>query len=139
MRRLLDTAWYRFGATFRGRWPGYLATILLVGLVGGVAMASIAGARRTQSAFPAYLRATDASDLQFQSSSQSNVANVFSSSDLLLERLARLPHVAHVASAPYLLVIPAGSNGKPLPSPRSTTMTFRRSEARGACTSPRTG
>jgi len=115
-RRLFDTAWYRLGATFRRRWPGYLAIILLVGLVGGVAMASIAGARRTQSAFPAYLRATDASDLQFQSSSVSNVSNVFSSTDLLLHRLARLPHVAHVASAPYLLVIPAGSNGKPLAS-----------------------
>jgi hypothetical protein len=116
LRRLFDTAWYRFGATFRRRWPGYLAIILLVGLVGGVAMASIAGARRTQSAFPAYLRATDASDLQFQSSSQANVSNVFSSTDLLLKRLTRLRHVAHVASAPYLLVIPAGSNGKPLPS-----------------------
>jgi hypothetical protein len=115
-RRLFDTAWYRFSATFRRRSPGYLAIILLVGLVGGVAMASIAGARRTQSAFPAYLRATDASDLQFQSSSLSNVSNVFSSTDLLLKRLARLPNVAHVASAPYLLVIPAGSNGKPLPS-----------------------
>ena len=103
-RRLFDTAWYRFGATFRPRWPGYLA------------MASIAGARRTQSAFPAYLRATDASDLQFQSSSQSNVYNVFSSTDPLLKRLARLPHVAHVASGPYFLVIPAGSNGKPTPT-----------------------
>ena len=44
------------------------------------------------------------------------MSNVFSSTDLLLKRLTRLRHVAHVASAPYLLVIPAGSNGKPLPS-----------------------
>ena len=114
--RLFDAAWYRLGATFRRRWPGYLSVVLLVGLVGGVAMASIAGARRTQSAFPAYLRATDASDLQFQTSDLSNVSNSFSSTDPLLKKLARLPHVAHVASAPFLLVIPAGSNGKSLPS-----------------------
>ncbi len=34
----------------------------------------------------------------------------------LIEKLARLPHVQHVADAPYLLVIPLGPNGKALPS-----------------------
>ena len=35
----LTVPWYRFRATFGQRWPGYLAIALLVGLVGGVAMA----------------------------------------------------------------------------------------------------
>ena len=109
---MLTVAWYRFRTTFRRRWAGYLSIVLLIGLVGGLAMASIAGARRTQSAFPAYLRATDASDLQFQSSS---VVSTFSAENLD-EKLAHLPHVAHVASAPYLLVIPAAPDGKPIPA-----------------------
>jgi hypothetical protein len=43
----------------RGRRNVYLAVILLVGIVGGLSMASIAGARRTQSSFPAYLDSTN--------------------------------------------------------------------------------
>ena len=60
---MLTVARYRFGATFRRRWGGYLAIALLIGLVGGVAMGSIAAARRTQSSYPAFLASTNASDL----------------------------------------------------------------------------
>jgi hypothetical protein len=52
-------AGYRFRACFRARWTGYLALVLLIGVVGGVAMAAVAGARRTQSSFPAYLASTN--------------------------------------------------------------------------------
>src|SRR5271170_5756150 len=112
MNQVLRVAWYRFRATFVRRWGGYLAIVLLVGLLGGLAMGAIAGARRTQSAFPAYLAATDASDLQFQTGV---VTNFFQSTDVAA-RLAHLPLVAHVASAPNLLVVPLGSNGRALPS-----------------------
>ncbi len=54
---------YRFRATFRRRWAGYLTLVVLIGLVGGVAMAAVAGARRTQSSFPTYLASTKPSDL----------------------------------------------------------------------------
>jgi len=48
-----------------------------VGLVGGIGMAAMAGARRTQSAFPAYLAATDASDLRVRpTTSPSSTASV---------------------------------------------------------------
>ncbi len=112
---MLTIAWYRFGATFRRRWPSYLTVILLVGLVGGVAMGAIAGARRTQSSFPAYLTATDASDLEVQASS--NVTS-FTSHQVedLAHQLAHLPQVTRVAIAPNLLVVPFGPNGRPLPS-----------------------
>jgi hypothetical protein len=56
-------AWYRLRAGSRRDWAGYLAIALIVGLVGGVAMASVAAARRTQSAFPRILAASNASDL----------------------------------------------------------------------------
>jgi len=39
----------------------YLGIVLLIGLVGGVAMASIAGARRTESSFPAFIASTNPS------------------------------------------------------------------------------
>jgi hypothetical protein len=60
---VLSVAWYRFRATFRRRWTGYLAIVVLIGLVGGLAMAAIAGARRTQSAYPTFLAGTNPSDL----------------------------------------------------------------------------
>ncbi len=58
-------ATYRFRATFRQRWGGYLALVLLVGLVGGLAMGAVAGARRTQASFPVYLASTNPSDVLF--------------------------------------------------------------------------
>ena len=64
MSTLLRVAWYRFRTTFGRRWPGYTTIILLVGLVGGLAMGSIAGARRTQSSFPVYAASTNPSQIQ---------------------------------------------------------------------------
>ncbi len=63
MGPLLGTAWYRLATTFGRRWTGYLAIVLLIGLIGGLAMGSIAGARRTGSSYATYLASTDPSDL----------------------------------------------------------------------------
>src|SRR5271169_3572284 len=110
--RAIRVSWYHFRATIHQRWPGYLSIILLIGLVGGVAMVSIAGARRSQSTFGAYLAATRTSNLQFQTSGVQDQFGITT----LSGKLARLPHVEHVADAPNLLVIPLGANGKALPS-----------------------
>ena len=59
----MRVAWYRFRATFARRWGGLLAIVVLIALLGGLAMGAVAGARRTQSSFPAYLARTNASDL----------------------------------------------------------------------------
>ena len=64
IRSVVRESSYRFRATFCRRWSGYLTLVLLIGLVGGVAMAAVAGARRTQSSFPTYLASTNPSDLQ---------------------------------------------------------------------------
>ncbi len=64
MRSLLRVAIYRFRATFRRRWFGYATIVLLTGLVGGVAMGAIAGARRTQSSFPVYAASTHPAQIQ---------------------------------------------------------------------------
>jgi hypothetical protein len=59
----MRVAWYRFPATFGRRRNGYLAIVLLIGLTGGVAMGSVAAARRTQASFATFLASTNPSDL----------------------------------------------------------------------------
>ncbi len=61
----LRAAIYRFRATLGHRWGEYLTLVVLVGLLGGVALGSIAGARRTQQSYATYLAKTNPSDLQF--------------------------------------------------------------------------
>jgi hypothetical protein len=85
-RAALQIAAYRFGATFRRRWAGYLAVTLLVGLVGGVALGSLIAARRTYASYPAFLASTDPSDLFVLPQTNSPQPG-------LVRELARLPHV----------------------------------------------
>ena len=108
----LATAWYRFRTTLRLRWGSYVGVVLLVGLVGGIAMASIAGARRTESAFPTHLTDSEASQLQAQIWNLQESLSGPAQANLTAE-LARLPNVKHVASAPTVLLLPLGPNGKP--------------------------
>ncbi len=61
---VLRAAAYRFRTQFSRRRGAYLGLVLLIGLMGGVAMGAVAGARRTQSSFPVYLASTNPSDLQ---------------------------------------------------------------------------
>ncbi len=53
----------RLRATARQRAGAYLTVVVVVGLLGGVAMAAVAGARRTQSSYPQYLASTDPTEL----------------------------------------------------------------------------
>lgn len=62
-RAALYLAGYRFRATFRRNVSGYLSVVLIIGLVGGLAMAAIAGARRTQSSYPTFVASTNPSQL----------------------------------------------------------------------------
>ena len=113
-REALGVAWYRFRATLHRRWGGYLAVVLLIGLVGGVAMAAVGAARRTQSAFPNVLATTDASDLDVQIGTVGGYTlNVVSPAEQRahLQELAHLPDVKHVAAYMNLLVGPVSRNG----------------------------
>jgi hypothetical protein len=59
----LRVAWYRFRATFARQLKGYLTVVLLIALIGGIGVAALAGARRTQSSYPQFLASTNPSDL----------------------------------------------------------------------------
>ncbi len=63
MSQVLRVAWYRFRATFGYRWGGYLSMVLLIGLIGGLAMGAVAGARRTESSFSVYFVSTNPSTI----------------------------------------------------------------------------
>ena len=80
--RVMPVVWYRFAATFGRRRSGYLTLVLLIGLIGGVAMGSVAAARRTQSSYATFLAATNPSDLGLSGQGPN-----------LTAKLARLPGV----------------------------------------------
>jgi len=103
----LRAAWYRFRATFRRRWGGYLTLALLIGMVGGVAMASMTAARRTYASYPKFLAGTNPSDLVVQPFTRPTYSPAF------VAQLARLPHVRGIAVAVPLQAATLAPDGKP--------------------------
>jgi hypothetical protein len=105
---------YRLRLTFRRRLGGYLALVVLVGLVGGLGLGSLAGARKTQSSFSTFLASTNPSDL---------VVSIFGSGvassqnpnydPALTSAIARLPHVEHVAPGIEVTGAPLTADGTP--------------------------
>jgi hypothetical protein len=95
-------AWYRLRATLRRDWAGYLAVVVVIGLLGGTAMASVAAARRTQSAFPRILAASNPSDLDVDTGSYTPRA---------VREAAKLPGVRSAESYVALLGLRALPSG----------------------------
>ena len=125
-RAALRVGWYRFRRTFRRRWPALLTLTVLVALLGGLAMAAVAGARRTQSAYPAYLASSHASDLQvgFYTNEGASVAGDLYS-PVVTARFAALPHVRHVSAVVQMFAAPADKNGKPdIPPPLQNNIVY---------------
>ncbi len=107
-------ALYRIRCTFRRRWAGYLSLVLLVGLVGGLGLGSLAAARRTQSSFSTFLAGTNPSDLQVSiySNSVAEAGNP-NYNPSLTEAIARLPDVRHVAAGVEVTGAPLTADGAP--------------------------
>ncbi|MEO6572140.1 MAG: hypothetical protein ABIO83_11410, partial [Ilumatobacteraceae bacterium] len=59
----LAFAWYWTLASWRRRRSGLIGIALILGLIGGLTLFAFAGARRTQSAYPRFLRSTNPSTL----------------------------------------------------------------------------
>src|SRR5664279_5345166 len=100
---MTQVARFWFQNTFARRWPSYLALVLLIGAVGGVAMGSLSGARRTASSYNTFLASTNPSDM-----------SVLMYARNISSELAGLPLVRRVSVvAFYVGVTPAGSDGAP--------------------------
>jgi ABC-type lipoprotein release transport system permease subunit len=95
--RALATAWYRSTATIGHRRASYLAIVLVVGLLGGLALGSVAAGRRTASSFAAFLASTNPSDLVVAPSGRVG-GPLAGYPPKLIEELRALPHVRHVES-----------------------------------------
>ncbi len=112
---LSRVATYRLRTTFRRRRGGYVALLLLVGVVGGVSLGAIAAARRTQSSFASYLASTNPSDLGitvFGGTGTGGGAPPFYSA-AATGAIARLPGVRHVETAIPVDVTPLHADGSP--------------------------
>ncbi|MGP0031684.1 MAG: ABC transporter permease [Acidimicrobiales bacterium] len=119
MSRALRVAWYRFRATIGRRWGGYLSLVLLIALVGGLAMAGVASARRTQSSFTTFLAGTNPSDLEVSVYSGYGLPGSSPSySPALTRQISHLPHVRVAREAIELNGVPLG----PDEAPRTSTL-----------------
>ncbi len=106
---MFRVAWFRFRATFGRRWSGYLALVLLIGLVGGLAMGVVAGARRTQSSYSAFLKSTNPSDL-------SMFGALPNENRTLSNKIAQLPGIRRAESYAVPIAGPIAPDGAPTPA-----------------------
>ena len=93
------------GHELRARWLGWLVLALLVGLAGSVVFTAVAGARRTDSAYPRFLAASKASDVLIGPAGGGFGGRYD-------EALGGLPGVAAIAPVVGLQVGPEGPGGK---------------------------
>ena len=82
-------SWYRFRATFHRRWAGCFGLLVLIGILGGASLASFAAARRTESAYPAFLARTNPSDLNI---------DIGDYNPVILNQIRKLPQVRSLES-----------------------------------------
>ena len=96
--------WYRFRAELRARWKSALALAVLAGVAGGVTLAAVAGARRTDSAFSRLLVATNAADVLVN-------PDYGNDSGLDWKAVAKLPMVSQAAQETGIIALPLPVRG----------------------------
>src|SRR6266436_6167090 len=101
----MGAVWMRLRAELRQQWRGWLALAVLLGLIGGIALMAAAGARRTDTAYPRFLRASHAADL-LVTPARSGFHGYF-------RALARLPEVSLLAPAMFLQMSLPGPGASP--------------------------
>jgi len=100
----MGAVWLRLRAELRQQWRTSLALAILLGLIAGIALTAAAGARRTVTAYPRFLRQSHAADL-LVTPAQSGFHGYF-------RAVARLPEVASADAAAFLqmsLPVPGAS------------------------------
>lgn len=100
MNHAFRVAWFRNRACWRQRVTSWTTLVVLIGLVGGLALASIAAARRTESSFPTYLQSTNPSTLDVFSTYDDPGLGVTTGYDpLLQDKIAHLPFVTRMTTS----------------------------------------
>jgi hypothetical protein len=102
-RPVIHVAWYWLRVNFKRRRTNFLIVTLIIGLLGGIAIGSLAAARRTESSFQVFLKHTNPSDIGLLLYAPNETA-----------ALSRLPFVKHVETMSYnVFALPAGKAGAP--------------------------
>src|SRR4051794_39530441 len=101
----------RLRVEVRTRWAALLAVGVLAGMAGGVTVAIVAGARRTETAYTRFLAGAHAFDVAVTNggTTPENVNKQFD-----FGQLARRPEVLDAAPAAYYTGIGAGPGGRPV-------------------------
>ncbi|MGA2969500.1 MAG: FtsX-like permease family protein [Acidimicrobiales bacterium] len=111
MGQAFRIAWYRYRVTFVRQLSSYLTVVLLIGLIGGIGMAALAGARRTQSSYPQFLASTNPSDLTMFV--YGGTSQFLGKTPSLTKTISHLPGVEHVVTAIGPQMVPLAANGAP--------------------------
>jgi len=98
----MTAVWARARSELRAGWRAWVALALLLGMCGGAVTAAAAGARRTTSAFPRLLEATDSFDVLVNPDD----------GDMDFDAVERLPQVARTARGAGVAVLPTGPDGR---------------------------
>src|SRR5215470_5891383 len=101
----MGAVWLRLRAELRHQWRGWLALAVLLGVIGGIALTAAAGARRTDTAYPRFLRQSNAADLL--------VSPTLSGFRGYFRAVARLPQVSSLATAMFLQMSRPGPHASP--------------------------
>jgi hypothetical protein len=102
MRAVTYLAWRELAA----RWRSWAVLVLLVAFAGGVVLSAVAGALRTDSAYPRFLKASKASDVLVAPSGTAQAGS--SGLGGYLSAVARLPEVRAMAPVAGLAMTPVG-------------------------------
>jgi hypothetical protein len=101
----MGAVWLRLRAELRHQWRAWLALAVLLGVIGGIALTAAAGARRTDTAYPRFLRTSRAAQLAVFPA-RSGFGGYF-------RAVARLPEVSSSASAAFLQMSRPGPGASP--------------------------
>jgi hypothetical protein len=101
----MGAVWLRLRAELRHQWRVWLALAVLLGVIGGIALTAAAGARRTDTAYPRFLRASHAAQLA--------VFPALSGFGGYFRAIARLPEVSSSASTAFLQMSLPGPGASP--------------------------
>src|SRR5215470_183484 len=101
----MGAVWLCLRAELRHQWRAWLAFAVLLGVIGGIALTAAAGARRTDTAYPRFLRASHAAQLA--------VFPALSGFGGYFRAVAHLPQVSSSASAAFLQMSVPGPGASP--------------------------
>src|SRR4051794_7671959 len=99
--------------TLRRRIAAYVTIALLIGVLDGVSLTSLAAARRTQSSYPAFLRHTNPADVTFSTYGISGASSANLYSPELTAQIRQLPQVKHLQSWVGMFILPLTKAGGP--------------------------